>query len=62
MNDVLGWEPTELAVLNGDLLSAEAVGKDNYTEYIGELHLWLHHGFSRLSPFPTCEGVLLTGT
>lgn len=35
MSNVLDWEPTSLAVLNGDLLSAEAVLKDDYTKYIG---------------------------
>jgi hypothetical protein len=38
MNDILGWEATDLAVLNGDLITAEAVSRDNYTEYIGELY------------------------
>lgn len=36
MNAILDHEPTTLAVLNGDLLSAEAVDSSNYTDYIGE--------------------------
>lgn len=35
MESVLDKEVTNLAVLNGDLLSAEAVSSDNYTKYIG---------------------------
>jgi hypothetical protein len=36
MNAILDQEPTTLAVLNGDLLSGEAVDSKNYTQHIGE--------------------------
>ncbi|KAF2661986.1 Metallo-dependent phosphatase [Lophiostoma macrostomum CBS 122681] len=38
MNDVLDWEPTDLAVLNGDLLTCEAAQlSSNYTQYIDRI-------------------------
>jgi hypothetical protein len=37
MSKILGWESTDLAVINGDLLSAEAVPPEgDCLQYIGQ--------------------------
>jgi hypothetical protein len=36
MNDILEWEATDLAVLNGDLVTGEAITRGDHARHIGK--------------------------